>query len=34
MSILEVRDLTVTFRQDGRLIEAVKQVCWRDQAAA
>ncbi|MES2913909.1 MAG: ABC transporter ATP-binding protein [Pseudomonadota bacterium] len=28
MSILEVRDLTVTFRQDGRLIEAVKQVSF------
>jgi microcin C transport system ATP-binding protein len=28
MSILEVRDLTVTFRQDGRLIEAVKRVSF------
>jgi microcin C transport system ATP-binding protein len=28
MSILEVKDLTVTFRQDGRLIEAVKRVSF------
>ena len=26
MSVLEVKDLSVTFRQDGRLIEAVKRV--------
>lgn len=28
MSVLEVKDLTVTFRQDGRLIEAVKGVSF------
>ena len=28
MSVLEVKDLTVTFRQDGRLIEAVKRVSF------
>jgi microcin C transport system ATP-binding protein len=28
MSVLEVRDLTVSFRQDGRLIEAVKGVSF------
>ncbi len=29
MSVLDVRDLKVTFRQDGRLIEAVKGVSFR-----
>jgi microcin C transport system ATP-binding protein len=28
MSVLEVKDLSVTFRQDGRLIEAVKHVSF------
>jgi microcin C transport system ATP-binding protein len=28
MSVLEVKDLTVTFRQDGRVIEAVKRVSF------
>ncbi|MFN4203081.1 MAG: ABC transporter ATP-binding protein [Tabrizicola sp.] len=28
MSVLEVRDLSVTFRQDGRLIQAVKRVSF------
>ena len=28
MSVLEVKDLVVTFRQDGRLIEAVKRVSF------
>ncbi len=28
MSVLEVKNLTVTFRQDGRLIEAVKRVSF------
>ena len=28
MSVLEVKDLTVTFQQDGRLIQAVKQVSF------
>ena len=28
MSVLEVKDLKVTFRQDGRLVEAVKGVSF------